>query len=352
MNSAALGLMDALKGCADFQCYDVPGSIANYYQCIQDFCPAQYSTCMSQGTTTPGGNNGSTGNDNTGSGNAGTGITSCLDVHEAVLSECVPTYSACVAACFDENCANTCSGEIAACIQGKQNAAPALEAANFGAVLSCRQANFNACNGQADALYMTCESACGAGDNACITQCGADSDAGYEACYEEVCANEYAACGITANGSNPTEGGAGTDPTEGEVETNAPSGDGTLSSCLAIYEAVQSVCDADYVACQSVCNDPPCADQCAQEANACVDTQLASAEKAEDAADYEAVLGCWNTHYDTCFGEGSAVYSDCMATCTDGEAACSQACNVPATEAYAGCYNTACADVYATCGIE
>jgi len=71
-----------------------------------------------------------------------------------------------------------------------------------------------------------------------------------------------------------------------------------------------------------------------------------------DAADYEAVLGCWSAHYDTCYAEGGEVYESCLAACTDSDDACSQACNEPAMDTYAGCYDVACAEVYATCGIE
>ena len=46
------------------------------------------------------------------------------------------------------------------------------------------------------------------------------------------------------------------------------------------------------------------------------------------------------------------MYQSCLDGCTDGEDACSQACNEPAMATYAGCYDIACADEYAACGIE
>jgi hypothetical protein len=48
MNDQATQLMDSLASCTDAQCYNVPGSIDNYFKCQQDFCPNQYNACMSQ----------------------------------------------------------------------------------------------------------------------------------------------------------------------------------------------------------------------------------------------------------------------------------------------------------------
>ena len=332
MSSQAMALMDTLTGCANVECYDVPGSLANYYKCIEDFCTTEYMACIDQPADNSGSGSGS-------DGGATTGVDTCLDVHLAVTNVCVPEYSSCMAACSDQSCADACSGEIAACIQAKQSAAPYEAGQEFAAVLSCRQSNFDTCNGEADAVLATCDAACAAGDQACLDSCTAQSDEAYEACYVNVCASEYATCGITGDspGSSPGDGGA-----TGE----------THDSCLDIYQAVQDVCDAGYASCSQACSDQACADQCANEANACVDTQVASATNPSDASDYEAVLSCWSSNYDTCYGQGGEVYQSCMDECTDSEDACKQTCNEPAMAAYAECYNVACATEYATCGIE
>ncbi len=48
MNATAHLLMDSLNSCADTQCSGVPGSVANYFKCIEDFCPAQHQACVAQ----------------------------------------------------------------------------------------------------------------------------------------------------------------------------------------------------------------------------------------------------------------------------------------------------------------
>jgi hypothetical protein len=333
MGSQAAALMETLTGCANVQCYDVPGSLANYYKCIEDFCSPEYMACIDQPA------------DNSGSGSGSTaGIDTCLDVHFAVSNLCVPEYSSCIGACNDQSCADACSGEIAACIQAKQNSAPYEAGQDFAAVLSCRQSNFDTCNGEADAVLGTCDAACGAGDQACIDGCIQSSDEAYEACYTEVCADAYAACGITDGDQSSPPGG---DTPDGGSATGGGHG-----SCLAIYDAVQALCDAGYVTCSQGCSDQPCADACAADANACVDDQKANATNPSDATDYEAVLTCWNTNYDSCYGEGGEVYQSCMGDCTDGEDACKESCNAPAMAAYATCYQVVCTHEYATCGIE
>ena len=333
MSSQGKVLMDSLTSCADVECYDVPGSFANYYTCIEDFCTSEYMACINQPSSTPLPDPGS------GSG-TGVELTTCLDVHEAVLGVCVPAYSTCMAGCSDQSCADMCSGDISACIQAQQNAAPYEAGQDFSEVLACRQTHFDTCNTEADALLGTCDAACAAGDQACSDACFAQSDVAYEACYDQACASEYATCGITTSGSQGS--GAAPSPAPGQSH----------DSCLDIYKAVKEVCDAGYVSCTQNCADQGCADACADEANTCVDTEIQSASDPNDGADYEAVLSCWNTHYESCYGAGGAVFETCMAECTQGEAACKESCNTPAMETYAGCYSEACADQYATCGIE
>ena len=332
MSSQAKVLMDSLTSCADSQCYDVPGSLANYYKCIEDFCTNDYMACIDQPAGTP----------DSGSG-ASSDINTCLDVHVAVTELCVPTYATCMDACSDQNCAESCGGQITACIEAKQNAAPYQAGQDFGAVLACRQSHFDTCNSEADAVFATCDAACAAGDQACLQGCVQSSDDAYEACYVNVCASEYATCGISASGANSSE------PTSPE-EPLTPSE--SHDSCVAIYEAVQAVCDAGYVSCSQACGDQACADACANEANACVDTQVGQANDPNDGVAYEAVLACWNTHYESCYAEGGEIFEGCMASCTDGEDACKQSCNTPAMDAYAQCYSVSCANEYATCGIE
>ena len=47
MDSEAHTLMEDVVQCSRVECADVPGSIDNYYRCIEDFCPAEYQACLS-----------------------------------------------------------------------------------------------------------------------------------------------------------------------------------------------------------------------------------------------------------------------------------------------------------------
>ena len=64
-----MALMDTLTGCANVEGYDVPGSLANYYKCIEDFCTTEYMACIDQPADTAGGSGSG--------GGATTGIDSC-----------------------------------------------------------------------------------------------------------------------------------------------------------------------------------------------------------------------------------------------------------------------------------
>ena len=162
--------------------------------------------------------------------------------------------------------------------------------------------------------------------------------ANYYKCIEDFCTSQYMAC-IDQPASTPS-------PEPG------PEAQVGHASCLAIDDAVKALCDTGYGTCIEGCADQGCADACADEANACVDSQLAQALDPNDAADYEAVLGCWSTHYEACYAEGGEVFEGCLASCTQDEASCKQSCNTPAMDAYAQCYAQVCANAYALCGIE
>jgi len=191
-------LLKELEYCSDQKCADIITSVQDLFQCQESQCAAQYNACMNQDKSGVG--NG--GNGNSGSGNSGPvsgggkTLSTCVDIHEAILNECVPEYSKCAQNCSNESCADSCKKAIESCIEDKKNAAPAQEATEFEAVLECRSKNYEACYGEGNTSYQGCIGSCDSGDNECAQGCNETAEAAYETCYEDVCTNEYIVCGI------------------------------------------------------------------------------------------------------------------------------------------------------------
>jgi hypothetical protein len=194
MDTEAHSLMDELVDCSQVECANVPGSIDNYYRCIEDFCPSEYEVCMDDVAGIPS----DSGSSQPGAGSGGdtSQNATCLDIHESVLAICVPAFSNCSAACNNDACMQACNDDIVACIEEQKEPAPANEVANFDAVLSCRTNNYQTCYEQANQDFTECNGACSSGDSACQSACNEQADQTYESCFTVECASEYQACGI------------------------------------------------------------------------------------------------------------------------------------------------------------
>ena len=149
MSTAAVQLMGNLTSCSNTQCSDVPGSMANYYQCQQDFCTAEYNACVNHGGASTSSNNYSGGSSNQSDNDT------CSEIHYAVIDVCVPAYSECVNNCGTQACADACGTEIDNCIENQKSSAPAQEANNFEDLLECRNDNREGCNTAADNAYLS-----------------------------------------------------------------------------------------------------------------------------------------------------------------------------------------------------
>ena len=182
-------LMTNLKGCIDVQCANVPGSINNYYQCVEDFCPSQHSACMNQGAGTGGGTPG-------GAPPTGGALNSCNDIYEAVMGVCVPAYSTCSSACADEPCADACGADFDACMVEQESKAPASAATQFQELTQCRVTHYEACYAQSEDTWNTCVSSCTPGDAACEQTCADSANDTYEGCLQVQCSMEYQTCGL------------------------------------------------------------------------------------------------------------------------------------------------------------
>ena len=271
--------------CGMSACNGQVASAEEYKVCLSQMCPQEYGVCFSSAPET-----GAPGGSSTG--------TTCGEGYTCIQS--------CYSTAFDES-------SFYSCVDGCNGAMSSQAKVLMDSLTSCADAQ-------------------------CYDVPG--SLANYYKCIEDFCTSEYMAC-IDQPASSPEPGPGTGSGVEGEH-----------ASCVAIDDAVKALCDTGYSACVEGCADQACADACANEANACVDTQLAQALDPNDAADYEAVLGCWSANYESCYAEGGEVFEGCLATCTDAEEACKQTCNTPAMEAYSQCYSQSCANEYAACGLE
>lgn len=190
MDDTATDLLDALGGCSNIQCADVQGSIENYYQCQQDFCPGEYNACMNQ----PSGPGGSGGGWNDPGGDNGN--PTCADIYAGVFEICIPAYSVCTSGCNSDACVQACQEDIDACIAQEQSLAPGPEAGAFEAVTQCRSTNYQACYDSSNTAWQGCMASCMPGDSSCESACNEAANQSYEDCFVPLCLSEYQTCGI------------------------------------------------------------------------------------------------------------------------------------------------------------
>ena len=336
MSTEAIGLMGNLSSCSNYECADVPGSIANYYQCQQDFCALEYNACMAHSNA---GSSGGSGGSSGGGQSVGPHDT-CFDVYQATIDVCSADYNDCANGCTTDQCGQACGDAYNDCVDAQLDAAPASEASLFQDVLDCWETNYDACYAAGGDVYNACSTNCASWDENCLSDCNDSANAAYQDCYNQECASAYENCDMVDGGSDDS---AGSDQTS-DSDPTVP------ETCLDIHLGVLDTCVTAYDACLSQCSSDACAQECGSEIQTCI-ADLQNAAPADAASDFQDVRDCRSNNYETCYAEGDAAYATCSAGC-GGDADCESACNTPANEAYEACFFDTCASEYETCGIQ
>ena len=94
------------------------------------------------------------------------------------------------------------------------------------------------------------------------------------------------------------------------------SGTATGLSCKEIYDAV-SVCGSTYERCAAPRTEQACADGCYATLTTCIDGAVAQGSDLGQ-AQFDAIVACEETHFNTCYEEADGVFNSCAGLCRCG----------------------------------